>query len=135
MVDFGTDTSCLTGLRTGRFASGPRLVAESLFRRFRTTQGTLRGGEAEQNFGFNLADLIGSVQTPSDQAALPGRVEAEALKDERVDTVTVTMLQAQVGPGLSWTIGIEGDTAEGPFSLVLAVSAVTVEVLGILPES
>ena len=43
MTDFGFDTSCTTALRTGRFSSGPRLVAEACFRRLSTLRGTLRG--------------------------------------------------------------------------------------------
>lgn len=125
----------MDALRTGVLVSGPRLVAEASYRRLRTTRGMLRGGEDEANYGLDLADLIGSVATKSDAAALPGRVQAELLKDERVESVTVTVTSTVDGPATSWTVSVEGTTADGPFSLVLSVSEVTVDLLGIQPES
>lgn len=95
----------------------------------------LRGGEDEANYGLDLADLIGSTSTASDAAALPGRIQGELSKDERIESVTVTVVSTTVGPSTSWKVSIAGETAEGPFSLVLVVSDVTVDLLGISPES
>ena len=129
--DFGKDLSCTTSIMTARYSTGPRLVAEALFRRFTTPRGMLQGGEDEQNFGLDLAALVGSVSTPSAVAALPGQIEAEALKDERVESVTVSVTSTTVGPATSWNITIKAQTGAGPFSLVLGVSGVTVALLGI----
>lgn len=131
-TNFGTDVSCVNSLRTGRLVSGPRLVAEACFRRLNTPRGTLIGGEDEQNYGLDLADLIGSVATPSAEAALPGRIQAELLKDERVASVVVNVTSTMDSAGaVTWSIDVEGDTAEGPFSLQIGVSEVTVDLLGI----
>ena len=131
MTDFGFDTSCTTALRTGRFSSGVRLVAEAAYRRVTTPRGTLRGGDDEANYGIDLADEIGSVSSASTAAALPGRVETELLKDERIESVNVTVAAVVEGPSTSYTVSIEGQTAEGPFSLVLSVNDVTVDLLNI----
>lgn len=131
MTDFGYDTSCTDGLRTGRFAFGVRLVAEAAYRRLSTPRGRLQGGEDEQNYGIDLADMIGAVTSPSLAAALPGQIESELLKDERIDSVDVNVTASTVGPATAYQIDISATTAAGPFSLVIAVSGVTVQLLGI----
>lgn len=129
-TDFGTDTSCTDSLRTGRFVSGVRLVAEALYRRLSTPRGTLQGGEEEANYGLDLVDLVGSVNTTLAQAALPGQIEAECLKDERVTSVTANVTSTQAGPVVSWKVSLDVETDVGPFTLVLGVSGVTVDLLG-----
>lgn len=131
MVDFGTDTSCTDSIRTGRFSSGLRLVAEAIYRRFITPRGTLVGGEDEANYGLDLADEIGSAVSPALVAALGGKIENEALKDQRVDTAVATVTSTQNGPSVSWEIAIACTTGAGPFSLVIGVEGVTVSLLGI----
>ncbi len=132
MVDFGYDTSCTTSLRTGRFAAGPRLVAEACFRRLSTPHGTLRGGDAEADYGLDLLNVIGNATTASAAAALPGQIQSELLKDERVSQVDATVNSSIDSAGaVSWTIAIEATTDEGPFTLVLSVNDVTVEILGL----
>lgn len=131
MTDFGTDVSCTNSLLTGRLVSGQRLVAEALYRRYITPRGTLRGGEDEANYGLDLTELVGSVATVSDAAALEGRIRAEGLKDERVETIDVTVTAASSGASVSFNVLIEATTADGPFTLQIAASAVTVDLLGI----
>lgn len=130
-TDFGRDISCTTGMRTGRFAVGNRLVAEACYRRLTTPRGSLRGGEAEKNYGLDLTELIGSVSTAFEAAALPGRIAAELKKDERVRTVQTTVTPTQNGPGVEFDIAIEVTTALGPFTLKLSVDEVSVDLLGI----
>lgn len=128
---FGKDISCTSGLRTGRFAMGARLVAEALYRRLITPRGMLRGGEDEANYGLDICGLIGSSTSASDEAALPGRIRVELMKDERVESVEVSVVSSVSGPTTSYTITVEAQTAEGPFMLTVAASSVTVELLGI----
>lgn len=131
---FGRDTSCTTGLRHGRFVTGPRLVAESVYRRLTTPRGMLRGGEEEQNFGLDLTELVGSASTPALAAALPGRIEAEVRKDERIESVEAAVVATTTGPLTSYAITVRAVTAEGPFTLSIAASEVTVQLLGIEAE-
>lgn len=133
-TNYGRDLSCTTSIRTGRFVSGPRLVAEALYRRFTTPRGTLRGTDREANYGLDLTSLVGSVQTKSDVAALPGKIRMEAEKDGRVEEINVVVKETTVGPGKAFSITIDGSTAEGPFELQLRVSEVRVELLGIRVE-
>lgn len=131
MVSLGKDISCTKTLRTGRYAKGPRIVAEALYRRFTTRRGLLRGGEAEQNYGLDLTELVGSSTSTKDAASLEGKVRGEASKDERIQTLDVSVLPTKVGPAVSFAIRIDGTTGEGPFTLELGVSAVSVELVGI----
>lgn len=132
-LGFGRDISCTKSLRTGRFSNGPRLVAEALFRRFTTPRGMLRGGDEEQNYGLDLTEMVGAATSAADAASLPGRIRAEAKKDERIDSVEVTVTTSQNGPATSHVISIAGTTAQGDFTLVLGISDVTVELLGVTP--
>jgi hypothetical protein len=137
VTNFGYDTSCTTALRTGRFSFGARLVAEACYRRLSTARGMLLGGEDEEDYGLDLADEIGQTSTPSTVAALPGRIQNELLKDERIASVTATVVDTTVGPSTSWNVSIEGvlaDDTSTPFALVLAVSQVSVELLSLQTE-
>lgn len=135
-VDFGKEVSCTTSLRTGRYVTGARLVAEALYRRLTTPRGTLRGAEEESNYGLDLAALVGTVRTNSDIASLPGQIEAEIRKDDRVETVTVSVLETSTSAALrTFSISFAVETGAGPFTLVLGASAVTIELLGIRVEA
>jgi hypothetical protein len=123
--------SCTTSLRVGQFASGLRLVAEAAFRRLTTPRGMLRGGEDEANYGFDLAGMIGTATTKNTAASLEGQIRAELLKDERISTVDVAVIDTTANKITSFAVTVRCTTAEGPFALQLAVSAVTVTLLGI----
>ena len=129
----GYDTSCTDSLRSGIFVSGIRLVAEACYRRLITPRGMLQGGEAEADYGLDLLNLIGSVSTTNDAAALEGQISAELQKDERVQSVSATVTVVTTQPTVSLTISISVQSAAGPFTMVLAVSQVTVALLGITP--
>lgn len=134
MTYFGRDTSCTTSLKPGRYVTGARLVAEAAYRRLSTPRGMLRGGEAEANYGLDLQGLVGAVATPSQAAALPGQIENELKKDERINSVAVTVTKSTEGPGTAYTIRIGALTDDGPFELVIGVSDVTTELLGLTAE-
>ena len=135
MTEFGRDISCTKGLRTGRFVTGTRLLAEAIYRRLTTPRGTLLGGEEEAFYGLDLADLIGSTDTDSDAKTLPGRIRNELSKDERVEDVQVSVEEIEDGPARAFRIVIDVKSAAGPFSLQLAASAVSIDILGITEGS
>ena len=130
-VDYGYDTSCTDSLRTGRFSTGVRLVAEAIYRRLITPRGALRGGDDEANYGFDLVGKLGHTVSASEIAALPGQVESEILKDERIESAEVSVSSVTKGPSVSWTIAVSATTALGQFQLVLSVNDVTAELLSI----
>ncbi|HXG69984.1 MAG TPA: hypothetical protein VNJ04_05145 [Gemmatimonadaceae bacterium] len=131
MVDYGRDMSCTTSLKTGRFVSGVRLVAEACYRRLTTPRGTLRGGEDESNYGLDLTAIIGRTDARSVEASLPGRIRSELEKDERIESVAVDMLVTTDAGRTTFGITVQCVTGEGPFELQLLASDVTVELLGI----
>jgi hypothetical protein len=134
-TDYGRDISCTDVIRTGRYVTGSKLVAEAAYRRLTTPRGMLRGGELEADYGIDLTELIGSAATKSDAAALSGRIQSELSKDERIAAVSVDVVASTSGPSTSFTITISASTSDGPFTLVLGASAVTVEILGIKADS
>jgi len=131
-TDYGREMSCTDSLRTGRFVTGTRLVAEACYRRLITPRGMLAGGEEEQNYGLDLTAIVGSANPTSIAASLPGRIRTELSKDERIATVSAAVLPVVSGPETTLQITIACvTTAEGPFTLKLLATAVTVELLGI----
>lgn len=135
MTDFGRELSCTTSIRTDRYVTGARLVAEAAYRRLTTPRGTLRGGDDEADYGLDLLDLVGSVATPAEAAALPDRIKAELRKDDRIDDVKVTVSATTEGPATTWEILLEAETGAGPFSLTLGVNDVSVEILNLAAEA
>lgn len=86
---------------TGRLVTGWRVVAQALYRRLITPRGTLRGGDEEAAYGFDLADHVGAVA--DDELALatiPGLVKAELMKDDRVADVAVSAATTTDAAGL-----------------------------------
>lgn len=134
-TSYGRDVWCDDSLRTGRYATGVRLVAQNAYHRLTTPRGMLRGGEDEANYGLDLVGLVGTAESTGLAAALPGKIQNELLKDERIEEVRATVTRSQDGPAVTYEIEIEADTSEGPFELVLSVADVTVALLKLLPEA
>ena len=106
-------------------------MGEAIFRRITTPRGMLRGGEEEANYGEDLSGLVGSIRADLLVASLPGRLSAEIRKDQRIEDVTVTVTSARKGPSVEVSVTIEAVTSEGPFSLVVAASSVTAQLIGL----
>jgi hypothetical protein len=134
MTEFGRDISCTDSMRVGRYSTGVRLVAEAAYRRLTTPRGMLLGGEEEADYGFDLSEVIGEVEPNVIAAALPGRISSELTKDERIESVETVVTVTQDGPTTTLLVNIDGTTAEGPFSLQLSVSDVTVDLVGLSTE-
>jgi len=133
---YGLDTWCLDSLSPGRYARGATLVAQALYRRLITPRGTLRGGDEEAAYGFDVSGYCGAVGYPVALAAFPSLVRAELLEDDRVSEVTVQATQLEGEGGeisitleIDCTLADEGET----FSLTLSVTDVTTTILGGLP--
>jgi phage baseplate assembly protein W len=133
-TNYGREMSCTDSLKTGRYVTGLRIVAEAAYRRLTTPRGMLQGGEDEADYGIDLTDLIGASNPKSVAASLPGRIQNELLKDERIETVEVDIVETVEGPATALTITIECASAEGVFTLQVAVDDVTVSLLGIDTE-
>jgi hypothetical protein len=133
---YGRDTWCLSSLQPGRLVSGRALVAQALYRRWTTPRGTLRGGDEESVFGVDVVGVVGSLALPAALAALPGMMRAEALKDDRVLDVRVTVSSTTDSAGMvtvvaSAQVTLVNDSED--FTLTLSITDATVELLGGLP--
>jgi len=127
-VGYGRETWCYGSYQPGRFASGWQVLAQALYRRLITPRGTLRG-EDESTYGLELAGYIGSVGLETATALLPVLIQAEFLKDDRVESVS-----ASVSSAADDTIELEIEVVPvdelEDFTLTLAVSDVETRLLG-----
>ena len=114
---------------------GVALVAQDIYHRLTndSVMGSVDDGSDPNpdadNWGFDVTRLCGM---PASQAAgMQPTIVAVIMKDERISgPPTVTLQQTSAGPGL-WAgrVAVHAQTAFGPFSFVLAVSAVGAELL------
>lgn len=123
----GVDIACTTGFPlVTRLCWGEENLGNAAIRRLNSDEGCLESIGDDPNYGFNVIDYLNrdfDPNQPGALAALGARVRAELEKDERFQTVNVRVLAG--ADGLS--ILIEGETARGPFSLVLGVGDLTVD--------
>lgn len=132
LAALGKDTACTDRLRTGRYSTGLRLVGEAIFRRLTTPRGMLRGGEDEGIYGLDLAGRIGTIASEADAAALQAQIRTECMKDDRIVDAAATVTATTTGPSTSYAIAVVCDVDDGgSFTLTMAASAVTVELLGL----
>ena len=124
MADLGIDLSCATDLeRSMRTVSGQRALAQALLRRLQTPRGGLF---CDEDYGFDLRELVNTGFEARDLFRFRVAIEAELEKDPRVAAARATLTPDGTG-GLRLALQVE--SAEGPFDLVLSVSALSVELL------
>lgn len=133
-MSYGKDSYCADRLVTGRYATGSDLLAQAAYRRLTTARGTLDDGEEGSVYGLDVADFVGRVGDAAAVELLPSLVEAELRKDDRFASVDVATSIVTDSAGLS-TIALDVtitpfDSGEA-FTLSVAVSAVTVALLGV----
>lgn len=141
----GTDLSGVSDLtpHMGE-SSGQQCLAEALARRLLTPRGALF---YDQLYGYDLTSLVNADLSPSDLARISASIEEEFRKDERVVSATVTtqfvgtdqVEAARAGvvsnpaPGTQGVLVVTAlvNDGQGPFSLTVAATAVTVQLLGV----
>jgi phage baseplate assembly protein W len=102
--------------------SGRTCLAQAMARRLSTPRGRLI---YDPNYGYDLTGEINDDVTPRDIARITANVNTECLKDERVVATNVTATFANS----ILVVTIVLTDGQGPFTLVLAVTAVTVTLL------
>jgi hypothetical protein len=130
---YGRAMWCTDQIRSGRHASGWRVVAQAYYRRLTTPRGTLRGGEEESAYGFDVCGYVGAVGEAIALRALPAQVAAELAKDDRGTGVSCEAAIATDADGLtSIVLTITATLADesDDFTLTLAVTSTTVTILG-----
>jgi phage baseplate assembly protein W len=108
-------------------ASGNLVVAEAVLRRWTTTRGQLID---DPDYGENLLDLISDDLGPRDIAIKQQALEDEAMKDQRVQSASVTLV---LSPSGSLAVTANVTTAAGPFQFVVTVTQVSVTLLLVSP--
>ena len=122
----GIDLDCLEDLQPDlRTTSGRTMLAQALVRRIITPRGTLIGDE---EYGTDITEMVNDDMSAGDIAALNSAVEAEWQKDERVLDASVTSVLSR--QGILTIVGVITDQ-KGPFSLTLAVSQLTIDLLAV----
>lgn len=124
MSELGTDISCLSDIGAKfRFASGFENLGQAIARRLQTPRGGLF---YDLDYGTDLRDWLNAVYTEADRAEFASAIAAECEKDPRVLSADAEIVRTGQDV-VNVTVSLE--TLEGPFSMVLGVDQVTVEVL------
>jgi hypothetical protein len=127
MPDYGRDFMCLTGIDPMlRTVAGIPLMCQVALHRLYCRRGALLSNPNDST--LDARDFIGQgVSTNEDMIRIQGLCVAALLGDERIQSANV---KAEFNSGTRiLTLTVRGKGAEGPFSLVVAVSALTIEVL------
>lgn len=124
-IDFGTDVDCVDDLDPAfGLVSGTKAVAQALLRRLSTPRGGLF---YDPTYGYDLTAFCNADLTDAELFAIGAAIEGECARDERVSRARAAVSFDAAAQTLR--IAIDVTSAQGPFALVLAVSAVSVELL------
>ncbi len=121
----GVDVNAITDvpLRWG-MTSGWRNLGNALARRLETPQGSMPD---DPNYGFDVRDYLNGGFTAPQIGQIRASSAAECLKDPRVQSVDIDFTWIAASSSIRVVLTVE--TADGPFTFVLDVSALTVEML------
>jgi hypothetical protein len=115
----GFDISCVDDIDPqAREVEGEEMVAQAWARRLTTARGSLE--DDDPDYGTDMLDVLHRKMTPGEQAALPGQIASELLKDER--TLEVTARVVRFTPDQRLEVELDGSTAAGPFRRTLALT-------------
>lgn len=105
--------------------SGPRVVLEAVARRLITPRGSM----LDREYGYDLRGLLQATLTTADTARIQAEIEAECLKDERVDTADVTVQLPLATGEMVITIQLSLSQQVSPFTLVFTLTADGVNII------
>ncbi len=129
-IDYGRDTSVIDDVGPrDRLVSGRRNLANALARRLGTPRAALAEIDDDGDYGLDLRQLIGESLSPADERRWKADIAAECEKDSRVGAAVVSFTLTPATQALEIVIEIEPADGSAPFTLVLAISELTVEVL------
>ena len=127
MADLGTDIACVDDLDPAfTVTSGTLALSQAIARRLITPRGALF---YDEDYGLDLRAYLnaGISQGSGFEFRLAAQIEAECLKDERVETIDAQVSFDVANEKL--VAKLKGVASTGPFRLTLLVSSVTVELL------
>ncbi len=128
---FGSTLAMCTNLNgewdcdpTGRMATGRDVLSQRLINRHTTPLGSVSDSP---NDCFDVSDWLSANMTDGQVAQLPGQIHTELLKDQEVQSLTVTV---NYNPATSTLILTENIiSGYGPFSLTITVTPGNVSAL------
>ena len=133
MTDYGTDLASTFGAGGVvdcdpyfRRITGNEAIAHAVIRRLVTPRGSLSW---DPHCGFDVRAYLNAPINRQILGFLQGAIKAEALADERVATADVSVSFNDLTSKLTVTLTLTA--GDGPFTLVLAVSALTVSILSL----
>jgi hypothetical protein len=131
-LDTGGDIDIVTDLAGPymRIATGLRNIGNALARRLTTPRGGLF---YDPDYGLDVRDYLSAGMTPQQLSAIQGDITNEVSKDERIDNPVVTVVQNLAAATMRITIAC--DLATGPFTFIVGVSQLTVELLDVQAAS
>ncbi len=123
---FGSDVACITdqSLIDEVITDPRRLIGERVLRRWQTQRGALASINDDPDFGWDITQYVNAKLSPGGIAQAQTQLQAEALKDEQVESCNVRLTQ---GTGGLVTVTATFSTAAGPFNLTVDVRDLTVE--------
>jgi hypothetical protein len=129
-VLFGVDIDVASDLpRSFVLAAGLPNLGNAIVRRLSTPNGALAAFGDDPDYGYDLRGKLNASMPLGRIQGLGPELEAEVLKEERVDAADVALAFDLASGVLSVDIAMV--TALGPFRLILAVSADrTIEIVG-----
>jgi hypothetical protein len=129
-VDFGTDLALDADLdltADGGLVDGDDLMRQVAQIRLSTPRGSVIDAPDD---GIDLVEWLSRAMGPDEIASLEGTIEAELLKDERFTSARAIVDASTVLSDGIMVVELELATANGPFEMVLGVSAAGVKILG-----
>jgi len=124
-ADFGTDLSLFPDLDVaGGLVSGNTCLAQALLRRLITPRGGLF---YDPGYGTDIRGFIGDSLGPNSTGAIQQSIEREVLQDERVLGASASVAFVAATGVLIGHLNIQ--TSDGPFQLVISVTALSVTLL------
>jgi len=126
-TDLGTDIGCYPDLDAS-FATVTAfiLLGQDLARRLETARGGLF---YDSQYGLDLREMVNDTATLANARKRQTQIKGEVEKDERVQRATVTV--TYLLNSSSATVKLVVETAAGPFTYILNVTALTVSLLKI----
>jgi hypothetical protein len=131
--DFGVDFDVLEDITPNlTLVSGRRNYMQAIARRFLSEEGSLRDltedeGAGAADYGFDVRARLNQALSLSDIDALASLMRRQCMLDPRTLDATVDNTFDLASSTLTSRITLE--TASGPFTMVLQIDAVTVEIL------
>jgi hypothetical protein len=125
MPDFGSDLSALPDVDpTFTVATGSSVLAEAIARRLQTPRGALFYAPG---YGLDVREALNEAWEPRALERWRAAIERECEADERVERATASL--GFDPPRQTLRLSIRIDSAQGPFKLVLGITALRVDLL------